>query len=151
MPEHEWTIDRLTSKTTPEPMTGCWLWTASVFKNGYGQAGRGTNQYAHRLAYRLARGLIPKGASVLHRCDQRSCVNPDHLFLGTPTENMLDMTVKGRRARGNTHGRRRLSAEQVRDIRAKLAAGAGQSALAREHGVTRLNIHLIAHNRTWAQ
>lgn len=73
--------------------TGCWFWLG--FKNhlGYGVLGK---DRAHRVAYKLFNGPIPKGLSVLHRCDVRSCVNPEHLWLGTQTDNMRDCAIKGR-------------------------------------------------------
>lgn len=90
-------IVRFESKFTPEPNTGCWLWTASTKKNGYGRFGIGrTPHLAHRCAWVLFVGPIPEGAYVCHRCDTPSCVNPDHLFIGTPKDNVRDMMTKGR-------------------------------------------------------
>lgn len=89
----------------PEPNSGCHLWLGNGRK--YGRvtlAGQG--MYAHRLAWQFAHGPIPEGMMVLHRCDVGLCVNPDHLFLGTQTDNMRDMVSKGRghfRHRGQTH------------------------------------------------
>lgn len=87
----------------PVTETGCWLWNKSYkgpgYKRGlgYGQINvKGRNCGAHRIAWQLFRGEIPRGMSVLHKCDVRICVNPDHLFLGTALENMRDMTAKGR-------------------------------------------------------
>ena len=74
----------------PEPNTGCWLWLGFISPDGYG------TRLAHRRAWELARGPIPDGMLVCHRCDVRHCVNPDHLFLGTHLDNMRDMIRKGR-------------------------------------------------------
>lgn len=88
---------------------GCWLWLGAKNPDGYGVfriKNRGTS--AHRIAYALKVGHIPTGVSVLHSCDNRSCVRPDHLFLGTQLENVNDMMKKGRghKARGDLNASR---------------------------------------------
>jgi hypothetical protein len=81
----------------PVPECGCWLWERGVNSSGYGSLSVGDKtEMAHRVSYELYVGPIPPGLSVLHKCDTRSCVNPDHLFLGTRSDNNLDMSVKGR-------------------------------------------------------
>lgn len=99
---------RFEDKFVPDPNSGCWLWTASVGGGGYGKfGGKGrTPQDAHRASWQMYRGEIPAGLMVLHRCDVRCCVNPNHLFLGTAKENTHDMMAKGRYTpwnRGITH------------------------------------------------
>lgn len=80
-----------------EKAEGCWLWTAYRDDDGYGSIRVGRKaELAHRVAWWLTNGPIPPGLHVLHRCDRPECVNPDHLFLGTQLDNVVDMYRKGR-------------------------------------------------------
>ena len=90
-------LKSLLSKIERIPFSGCWLWTGSCMANGYGQIGyKGKNAYAHRVSWILHIGPIEPGMHVLHRCDVKNCVNPNHLFVGTADDNMKDMISKGR-------------------------------------------------------
>jgi len=90
-------MERFEDKYIPEPMSGCWIWTARVSPAGYGQASyKRKSTFAHRLAWTLFRGPIPEGLCVLHKCDNPPCVNPEHLFIGTQIENIRDCVAKGR-------------------------------------------------------
>ena len=94
---------------TPEPNTGCWLWMGRklVVRGGYGvftHRPSGTLQHrAHRVAWELYKGKIPKKLHVLHRCDMPLCVNPDHLWLGIQADNMRDKAMKRRQRQGSRH------------------------------------------------
>lgn len=98
----------------------CWPWTGGLSK-GYGKLTVGKVALAaHRVAYALTRGPVPSDVSVLHRCDNKKCCNPAHLFLGTQADNMIDMLLKGRERNGHQPGRRpaaKLTAADVVDIR----------------------------------
>jgi hypothetical protein len=87
----------LFGRTHGDPVFGCWVWSGATNRKGYGvYIFRGKYVGAHRVAWTLFRGPIPDGLFVLHRCDNPPCLNPDHLFLGTHNDNMIDMVLKGR-------------------------------------------------------
>lgn len=124
--------ERLENKICPEAITGCWLWTGSISPKGYGQINsgghRGKPRRTHRAAWELYRGPIPDGLQVLHKCDTPTCVNPDHLFLGTGADNMKDKANKGRGTPpphyyGHRHHMAVLTAEQEADVQRRLRSG----------------------------
>ena len=126
--------------------SSCWLWTASTSTNGYGQF-RFLGGYwrAHRVSYYLFVGKIPKGLKVLHTCDVKTCVNPDHLFLGTNKENTEDMIKKGRDRFRLPH----LEASDVLAIRRDSEGGTSVADLATHYGVNARSIRDILKRRTW--
>jgi hypothetical protein len=137
----------LESRSIPEPNSGCWLWLGVVDKKGYGTASfRGTGYRAHRLSHIVFKGPIASGLFVCHRCDQPGCVNPDHLFLGTPTENNADMTNKGHRAVGRRHGRAKLTFEIAELIRGSTLT---DYAAGKKYGVNHKSIKDIRACRSW--
>ena len=141
---------RFESKFIPIPFDGCWIWEAYCIPIGYGSFGLGrrTMMLAHRAAWILYRGPIPAGMNVLHKCDVRSCVNPDHLFLGTQSENVRDMFSKGRdnRAKGERQGSAKLTASQAAGI---LSDARNNREIADNLGITRDHVADIKRGRAW--
>ena len=159
-----------------EPNTGCWLWGGGVSKSGYGvfcaswAKDDRKQDSAHRIAWATANKTMPaKGMSVCHKCDVKTCVNPDHLFLGTPKENTADMFRKGRWVqpsrenpatgerhgsktrpdripRGTMHHAARLTEEDVLAIR---ASGTGLTITGKAYGVTPQSIYRIRKRLSW--
>lgn len=128
----------------------CWPWLGAISKHGYGVTRLGGRQWrAHRLAYMKAFGVGPGQLGVLHRCDNRKCCNPSHLFLGTNGDNNRDCANKNRTKYGRRHPGAKLTEKKVRRIRSMAAAGASMTKLASEYGVTLQNIHYIVKRATW--
>lgn len=137
----------------------CWLWTGAKSRHGYGKVGPGGDRQpvaAHRVAYELANGAIPPGMFVCHRCDNPSCVNPAHLFVGTVADNNRDCLAKGRRnyanhPRGSRTHTAKLSEGMVGQIRSLWAERrVTQRQLALRYGVNRSTIKRLLSGKTWA-
>jgi hypothetical protein len=130
----------------------CWEWTKSCHRDGHGQwhPKDGETESTHRAAWRLMKGPIPFGLQVLHKCDNPPCCNPDHLFLGTATDNANDMWSKGRgrpgRKIGEEHRSCKLTEAQVIEIRASTERNAD---IARRFNVSKNTIGAIKKLRIW--
>jgi hypothetical protein len=129
----------------------CWPWTGKLMKNGYGMGWTGNvGRLAHRMAYALCIGDIPSGDwHVCHKCDNRKCCNPAHLFLGTPADNLADMDSKGRRnaPRGEGHCHRKLTEDDIRRIRSDTRS---LRRIGLDYGVTNQAIDSIKKRKRWA-
>lgn len=140
-------IKRLAKHYKANEQTGCWEWTAALTKYGYGKFDfNGDSDIAHRVAYKLFRGPIPKKMLVCHHCDNPICVNPKHLFLGTPKENMQDAMKKGRMTRGNKLWSAKLNDKQVKEI---LGSSELRSEIAIQYDVSWSTIDCIKKRKTW--
>lgn len=127
----------------------CWEWQSNIDKDGYGYLVRDHKFCrAHRFSYEIQNGPIPKDANVLHRCDNRKCVNPHHLFLGTHADNVSDKTAKKRQAKGESHGLAVLDEQQVIQIR-RLGGSISRKSLATMFGVCKATIDNILNRKTW--
>jgi hypothetical protein len=150
--------ERFMSFITPEPNTGCWLWTGWADADGYGKFWlNGRNVGAHRAALILFRDGIRDDELALHSCDQPGCGNPDHVRRGTQKDNIADAIRRRRRdrvrppvLRGERNNHAKMTAPQVIALRARRAAGERLCDLAREFGITYGNAKQIAQRRTWA-
>lgn len=128
----------------------CWTWKGATTRGGYGHLKYQLGWvYSHRLAWELTQGSVPSGLKVLHRCDNRPCCNPNHLFVGTQAVNVEDMVAKGRQQRGEGHYRSSLTASDVVRIRSLHADRIPMSAIAKAYEVGKKTIEAIVYRKTW--
>lgn len=133
-----------------DPITGCWFWMGGLFKTGYGKVNfEGKTSYAHRVSYEVF-FKHPGKLDVCHKCDNRQCVNPTHLFLGTRKQNMQDAKTKGRTARNNgpRNGRSILTDKITQEISNRFKQGESAIKLGKEFKVSRSTIYYIC-KRGW--
>lgn len=139
---------RLWSKVQKEGPNECWEWQAGKNKLGYGQIKIDYNTYpAHKIAYQLTFGPVPKNLFVCHECDNPGCCNPNHLFLGTPKQNTQDSIRKDRWV--NPPLQNKLTKRKVAIIRALLKKGSKETDIANLFNVCRKTINNIKNNKTW--
>lgn len=135
-----------------EKTSKCWVWVGPSFK-GYGRICINSKKVrAHRVSWQLHFGEIPPGILVCHSCDNRACVNPDHLFLGSGKANIADMVSKNRQAKGGRIHATKLTPEQVLEIRQRHVHGSkenSKAALAREFNVRDHTISCLLSRKTW--
>jgi hypothetical protein len=153
------TLERFEAQVERVPFSGCWLWLGAIDvapRLPYGKFWDkrvGRSVVAHRASWMMFRGDIPAGKKVLHRCDVAACVNPEHLFLGSPRENTQDMIRKGRNApmvatrRGTNSNFNKLTPEQVRSIR---SSEGKQREIAASFGVSQSCVSLIKRRVNWS-
>lgn len=136
----------------------CWEWKGPKAKNGYGTFSGlyrvFKTTWAHRLAYLITRGPIPPGLEILHSCDHRSCVNPDHLSLGTRKENMRQASERGKlfhwtRPRGESNLSSKLTEMQVKQVIKLSSEGYSKNQICKEFNISRCTVHRLTKGKSW--
>jgi len=153
-------IERFKIKMGSVDCNGCINWIGAINKTGYGSFATGNDighkignksTRAHRVSYILFKGLIPDGVCVLHACDNRKCVNPEHLFLGTLKDNTQDMIKKKRHVHGEIQWNSRLNKNDVIKIMEFLDEGILHSEIARIFNVSMQTIADISQRKSWKE
>lgn len=142
-------LKRFEEKIMPEPNTGCWIWMGAMLPTGYGRFKlKGRSSPAHRVSHSLYKGDVLFGTLVCHTCDNKWCVNPDHLYIGTHSENVLDSYRRNRMTskKGTDHSMSKLKNNDIIFIRASLSP---RKLLANQFNVTVSNIQLIQTRKLW--
>jgi len=145
----EKTLERFWNKVNKS--SGCWEWLGAKDRDGYGYFGvKRKAKKAHRLSWLLFFKTDPGKYHVCHKCDNPSCVNPDHLFLGSHTDNVQDCVRKGRNNIGTRNGSSKLTPDDIQEIRRKYKFRTyGTTKLAEEYGVSYQMIHRIVTDKNW--
>ncbi len=130
--------------------TKCLIWNGAKDNYGYGQVrAEGRGWKAHRASYKVFVGELHEGLSVLHRCDQRDCFRPDHLYEGTQAENMAEKKERGRSARGERQHLAKLTEADVRAIKVRIAGGEILRVIAEDFGVAKGTVGSIKRGQSW--
>lgn len=124
----------------------CWEWQGVKSRLGYGKLSR---HLAHRISWQLAHGAIAEGMCVLHKCDNRACVNPAHLFLGTQSDNMADMVRKGRSTYGERNPQAKLNRRKVNEVRGLRKLGHTYNYIAQKYDMSISRIACICTEKGW--
>ena len=143
-------FERFQSYCKQDP-SGCTLWIGRLSSGGYGRFAFGGARYvqAHRWIYERLNGPIPIGGVIMHACDVRNCVNPQHLRLGTQKLNAFDMKQKGRAARGARHHNAKLTETEAKKIISLIAKGENRQNIADRFGITVYNVTAISQGKAW--
>ncbi len=143
--------ERFWDKVHCEPNTGCWLWAGAEKGGGYGSFHYlDKSWYAHRASYEMHIGPIPDdGRCILHKCDVKLCVNPEHLYVGTRSDNVRDALDRGLHPVGERHGLSKLTERDVREIR-DLRGRFSQRSLSAQYGISQTHIRRIFDGERWA-
>lgn len=150
------TIARFLSNVEHLAEAECWEWDGTKNSNGYGRFSfKNRHRLAHRVAYEIFFGDVPNGMNVCHKCDNRRCVNPRHLWLGTQSENLADAAAKGRNFTPDTsaekNGNTSLDWERVRAIRKLHRDGMKKFHIAQIFNVSPSTVGNITKNQTWKE
>lgn len=144
-------VERFNNGYIVNEQTGCWEWQKNIQINGYGHMKHsGKARSAHRVSYEMHNGEIPKGFYVLHKCDNRCCVNPQHLFVGTASDNRKDMQSKGRHAHGERVNTAKMTEAQIIEIYALSDGGLGSPRIAKKYGISTTMAWNIKTGKSWS-
>jgi hypothetical protein len=139
-------LDHYTDRSDP---SGCWIWTGARYTHGYGSLWwQGKAHRAHKLAWEEKNGAIPDGLLLRHDCDNKRCVNPGHMRLGTHADNARDRVNRNRQAKGEGNGNARLSSSQAESIREDRRSS---TIIAAEYGISPSLVSRIRRGELWAR